>query len=265
MPGRIEEEARDSLTRIGFEYEHRMSYWQYTILALFAMRLASAQSTRFDAAIYDPASKPLPTAVIHLVPRFGSPDRYEAKANQDGEVHLLSIAPGTYVLSIKAPGFVEVLREIRVTPGENTNLGKVKLVATACGDPDGSCVPDSGESPVMTMPVCSLLHDIAAYSRRRVVVVGWLTTDGAEVRLADDCDFKLITAGSVWPNAIAVSGLPPSFQLSLSKQVSIVGVLKVLSSPLVVECNTGRVCSYSFHFYPQPVARLEQASIQTAK
>ncbi len=242
-----------------------MSYWLYTILALIAMPLASAQTTRLDATIYDPASKPLPSAVIHLVPRFGSPERYEAKANQDGEVHLISIAPGTYVLSIKAPGFVEVLREIRVNPGEDTNLGKVKLVAIPCGDTEGGCAPANADLPVTTMPVCSVLQDVSAYARRRVVVVGWLTTEGTEVRIAGDCDFKLITAGSVWPNAIAVSGLASSFQLSLSKQVSIVGVLKVLSNPLVVDCTTGRICSYSFHFYPQSIARLEQASIQTAK
>jgi hypothetical protein len=240
-----------------------MSSWVCTILALIAMPLASAQITRLDATIYDPASKPLASAVVHLVPRFGSPDRYEAKANQDGEVRLNSITPGTYVLSINAPGFVEVLREIRVTPGEDTNLGKVKLAAAACGEP--GCGAGNTEAPAVRLPVCSLLQDVSVYSRRRVVLVGWLTTEGTEVRLAGDCDFKLITAGSVWPNAIAISGLPPSFELSLSKQVSIAGVLRVLSNPLVVDCTNGRVCSYSFHFFPQAIARLEQASIQASK
>ncbi len=240
-----------------------MSRWICTIFALAVTALLSAQPARLDATVSDPSSKPLPDAALHLVPKFGSPDRYEGKANEAGEIRINAVVAGTYVLSIKAPRFVELLREIRLAPGEETNLGKLKLDASSCGDPDLDCtVP---ESQVVAMPVCTLLQNVKTYSSHRVVVVGWLTTEGTEVRLGGDCDFKLITAGSVWPNAIAVSGLPPSFQLSLSKQVAISGVLKLLSSPLIVDCTTGHLCSYSYRFHAQAVARLEQATFQTTK
>src|SRR5436305_101969 len=101
----------------------------FSLLAPFVARAqqpAPASGGTVHGLVVDPDSALIPGAVVTFAPPSGKGQ--EVTSGTDGTYTLRGLAPGTYIMTVTAPGFAPYVKEgVRITNGANVALD-AKLV-----------------------------------------------------------------------------------------------------------------------------------------
>src|SRR5579875_3619815 len=123
------------------------------VLFFFIIAILSAQEYRstLTGHVTDPSGASVPNADVIAV-KSDTGSRFETHTNQDGFYALPQLAPGTYQLSVEAPGFKKYLQS-GITVGTDQRIGQD--VHLALGSSQQSVVVQADASLLETQSASS--------------------------------------------------------------------------------------------------------------
>ena len=108
---------------------------------LLLLQVASAQLT---GSVVDPRGAPVPSASVVLT-NVNTNAEFRAGTERNGAYTVFPVKPGTYRVSVAAPGFARVVREgVRMTTGERVHLDFDLEVGA-----EGQSVTVTGDAPIL--------------------------------------------------------------------------------------------------------------------
>jgi hypothetical protein len=132
-------------------------------------------------------------ASVRLARADGTSGSIDTETSRTGAFEFPDVAPGWYILSGAAPGFLETIRPIRVEDA-SADAGRLTFLLELQAKP--------GPVPILT--VCEALENGQAISHRRVVIVG-IFKSGMDETLRLDCPFQPVTGEVGWPSSIGLT------------------------------------------------------------
>ncbi|HEY3456105.1 MAG TPA: carboxypeptidase-like regulatory domain-containing protein [Bryobacteraceae bacterium] len=92
-----------------------MRRWLTTVLVCLFPALLPAQNGELRGVVTDPQTQTVAGATLHLGAAL-------ATSNSEGEFHFTKLTPGIYKLTVEAPGFAPVAREVTILPNQLDRL-----------------------------------------------------------------------------------------------------------------------------------------------
>jgi hypothetical protein len=124
----------------------------------------------------------------------------------NGTFRLSPIESGDYVIIARSAGFQSRVLALRVSSGQEADVGTLVLRIVSCDSPGTNCDYIFGgappQPPVPVVDLCTALKSPDRYGNKLIVMVGMLTTLHGRPAFTATCDSMLASGGLTWINAV---------------------------------------------------------------
>ena len=170
----------------------------------------------------DPARASIGNVGVGLLPVGGDWVTRSTHTDPYGSFRFLPVGPGEYLIIARGAGFQSRVLTIRVSSGNEADVGTFELRISSCDSPGVFCdsfgAPSPARPPAPLVDLCQALKSPGRYGNRLIVLVGTLSTLNGWPTLTAPCDSALASGGLTWTNAVLLpEGAAPQQPLSLPK------------------------------------------------
>jgi hypothetical protein len=158
--------------------------------------------------LVDPIRASVGNVVVELLPVGGDWVTQSTRTESNGTFKLPPVKPGEYVIVARAAGFQSRVLTIRVTGGNEADVGTLELKIGSCDGPGINCdsffggPPPPPRPPVPVVDLCEALKNPDRYGNKLILIVGVLTTVRGWPSLTATCDSALASDGLTWTDAV---------------------------------------------------------------